>query len=72
MEHHAAQARCVRVCEYRGAGRRGVEGARLSPSDRLEYVEQESKGRYVFMAIDMDGSPEVVIEERLLKVSPVK
>ena len=49
-----------------------VEGVRLSPSDRLEYVEQESKGRYVFMAIDMDGSPEVVIEERLLKVSPVK
>ena len=49
-----------------------VEGVRLSPSDRLEYVEQESKGRYVFMAIGMDGSPEVVIEERLLKVSPVK
>ena len=48
-----------------------VEGARLSPSDRLEYVEEESAGRFVFRALDMEGSPEVVIVEKLQKVGQV-
>ena len=46
-----------------------VEGAHLSPSDRLGFVVEESPGRFVFLALDMEGSPEVVIVEKLQRVS---